>query len=159
MYRFLSPFHQFASTSSRKRGLASVSGSPLPFLPRTVRDVLRLDPSSSNGEIEVCGWVRTVRAQKKIGFVELGDGSSLDGLQCVVADTDLVKRLSTGMSVKIRGALANSPAKGQKMELKVTKCEILGDCDPAVGEKGARLAWMLPETRLIPVIPAGQNKV
>ncbi|KAH8087778.1 asparagine-tRNA ligase [Aureococcus anophagefferens] len=29
------------------------------------------------------GWARTVRAQKALGFLEVNDGSSFGGLQCV----------------------------------------------------------------------------
>jgi asparaginyl-tRNA synthetase len=64
--------------------------------------------------------------------VELGDGSSLDGLQCVVGDPELAKRMNTGTSVRLTGRLVSSPAKGQKTELKVDSCAIIGECDPAV---------------------------
>jgi asparaginyl-tRNA synthetase len=33
---------------------------------------------------EVHGWVRSVRKQKKIAFVALGDGSTLESLQAVL---------------------------------------------------------------------------
>jgi asparaginyl-tRNA synthetase len=38
--------------------------------------------------IVVRGWVRTVRDQKKFSFIEVNDGSSLTGIQCV-AEADI----------------------------------------------------------------------
>ena len=34
--------------------------------------------------MQLRGWVRTVRAQKDLSFVEVNDGSSLSGIQAVV---------------------------------------------------------------------------
>ena len=33
----------------------------------------------------VKGWVRTVRKQKTVAFVEVNDGSNLGGIQCVLS--------------------------------------------------------------------------
>ena len=33
----------------------------------------------------VKGWVRTVRKQKTLAFVEVNDGSNLGGIQCVLS--------------------------------------------------------------------------
>lgn len=39
---------------------------------------------ASEGPVLVKGWVRTVRKQKTLAFVEVNDGSNLSGIQCVV---------------------------------------------------------------------------
>ena len=85
-----------------------------------IGDILRRQPV---GEIiEVNGWVRTRRDSGSFSFVEINDGSCLASLQ-VVADDRLanyeteVKRLATGCSVRLRGLLVASPAKGQAVEL------------------------------------------
>ena len=36
---------------------------------------LNKDPAKYAGEVEIAGWVRTVRDSKNIGFIELSDGS------------------------------------------------------------------------------------
>ena len=41
--------------------------------------------SPSDGPVLVKGWVRTVRKQKTLAFVEVNDGSNLSGLQCVLS--------------------------------------------------------------------------
>ncbi|MGI0481581.1 asparagine--tRNA ligase [Geminocystis sp. CENA526] len=85
-------------------------------------------------KIKIQGWIRTKRELKEFAFIEVNDGSSLANLQ-VVLNQDLpdyqtmVKRLNTGVSLAVEGELVESPAKGQKVELKADKVEIFGDCD------------------------------
>lgn len=81
---------------------------------------------------EVQGWVRTRRDSKGgFSFIEVNDGSCVRGIQ-VVADGSLpnyaseVLRLSTGCSVRVEGALRESPGKGQKVEIAATAIEVLG---------------------------------
>lgn len=76
--------------------------------------------------ITLCGWVRTVRDQKNFAFVEVNDGSTLAGFQVIVEGD--VKDLTTGTSVKIEGAVVESPGGKQKLELKASHVEILGLC-------------------------------
>lgn len=86
-------------------------------------------------KIKIQGWVRTKRELKEFTFIEVNDGSSLASLQ-VVLNQDLpnydtiVKRLNTGSSLTVKGILLESPAKGQRVELKANFIEIFGDCDP-----------------------------
>ena len=81
--------------------------------------------------IEIKGWVRTFRANR---FMALNDGSTIHNIQCVVdfenTDEALLKRITTGAAVHIKGELVESQGKGQKVEIQVTSIEILGDSDP-----------------------------
>lgn len=81
--------------------------------------------------IELKGWVRTFRANR---FIALNDGSCLQNIQCVVdfesMDDRLLKRITTGAAVHIKGSLVDSQGKGQSVEIKVSSVEILGDADP-----------------------------
>jgi hypothetical protein len=43
----------------------------------------------SDGPVLVKGWVRTVRKQKTLAFVEVNDGSNMAGLQCVLNFDDI----------------------------------------------------------------------
>ncbi|MFP3938318.1 MAG: asparagine--tRNA ligase [Phycisphaerae bacterium] len=88
--------------------------------------------------VTVAGWVRTVRTSKGgFSFVQINDGSCLANLQ-VVADKKLenyddeVVHLTAGTSVLVRGELAESPAKGQSVELHAEELTVVG---PADGEK------------------------
>lgn len=83
-------------------------------------------------QIEVRGWVRTVRAQKTFAFLEVNDGSSLAGLQVVVADDAdghaLVQdgQVTTGCSVAAFGELVESPGGKQAIELKASSLRLIG---------------------------------
>src|SRR5690606_10128864 len=82
-------------------------------------------------EVTAKGWVRTFRNNQ---FLALNDGSCLGNLQVVIDynnfDDQTLKRLHTGAAVSATGTLVESQGKGQRVELKATKLEILGDSDP-----------------------------
>ena len=81
-------------------------------------------------QVTVMGWVRTFRNNQ---FIAINDGSTINNIQAVVdfnsTDESLLKRLTTGSSVAIRGNIIESLGKGQRVEIKVTTLEILGDSD------------------------------
>lgn len=98
-----------------------------------IKNILSADHNQLVGEvIKICGWVRTLRSQKKNTFIEVNDGSCLRGLQAVVEETsqildDTLKQLSTGCSVEIIGSISLSEGKGQKYDLKVMSLRIIGE--------------------------------
>ncbi|QDO92986.1 asparagine--tRNA ligase [Formosa sediminum] len=97
--------------------------------PSTISELLKQDFTLQ--EVDIKGWVRTFRANR---FIALNDGSSLQNIQCVVdfenTDENILKRITTGAAVHIKGELAESQGKGQSVEIKVSSIEILGDSDP-----------------------------
>jgi len=66
-------------------------------------------------------------------FIALNDGSTNSNIQIVAElgkfDEDLLKRITTSASLKVSGVIVASLGKGQKMDLKATTIEILGDSD------------------------------
>lgn len=93
--------------------------------------------NSEEGEYaEVFGWVRSSRAQKSVAFVDVSDGSCSAGLQVVASASNapdahaLVAggECTTGCSVRVRGRLVESRAKGQRRELQCEEIEVLGAC-------------------------------
>jgi len=82
-------------------------------------------------EVEIKGWVRTFRANR---FIALNDGSTINNIQCVVdfenTDETLLKRITTGAAVCIKGTLVESQGKGQKVEIQASSIEVLGDSNP-----------------------------
>ncbi len=95
----------------------------------TVSELLSSTPSLD--EIEIKGWVRTFRANR---FIALNDGSTINNIQCVVdfekMDESLLKRITTGSAIHIKGELVESLGKGQNVEITVKYLDILGDSDP-----------------------------
>ena len=59
------------------------------------RRVKTADAEVSDEQVSIKGWVRTVRKQKTLAFVEVNDGSSMSGIQCVLpfdgVDEDTMK--------------------------------------------------------------------
>lgn len=85
--------------------------------------------------MSIKGWVRTVRKQKTLAFVEVNDGSSMSGIQCVLpfdsVDEDTLKeidKLTTGCSVDATGIIVKSQGGKQSVELSATSLRIVGDC-------------------------------
>jgi len=82
-------------------------------------------------EFTIKGWVRTFRSNR---FIALNDGSTIKNIQCVIdfenTDENLLKRITTGAAIEIKGTLAESQGKGQSVEIKVLQIEILGDSNP-----------------------------
>src|ERR1051325_11017022 len=82
-------------------------------------------------EVTVMGWVRTFRNNQ---FIALNDGSTNNNLQVVaelgLLDDIMLKRITTGASLKVTGEVVPSLGKGQKVEVKATRIEVLGDSDP-----------------------------
>jgi asparaginyl-tRNA synthetase len=81
--------------------------------------------------ILIGGWVRAFRAKK---FIELNDGSTIKNIQCVIFDSSIdekiIKKISIGCSLKIKGNLVKSIGKGQSFEIQISSIEILGESDP-----------------------------
>ncbi|MEY3291428.1 MAG: hypothetical protein RLZZ266_453, partial [Bacteroidota bacterium] len=89
------------------------------------------DAQSAVGtEVVVMGWVRTFRNNQ---FIALNDGSTNNNVQVVASlgefDEALLKRITTGASLKVKGLVVESQGKGQTVEVKATTIEILGDSD------------------------------
>ncbi len=83
------------------------------------------------------GWVRTKRELKEFCFVEVNDGSCFANLQVVLNPdipdyNDILKQINTGASIEVTGILVESPAKGQRIELKASLVHIYGQADPEV---------------------------
>ncbi|MCP9749581.1 asparagine--tRNA ligase [Ferruginibacter sp. HRS2-29] len=89
-----------------------------------------LQSDEANYEATVMGWVRTFRNNQ---FIALNDGSTNNNLQVVaqlgLLDDATLKRITTGACIKAVGEVVPSLGKGQKVELKATSIEILGDSD------------------------------
>ena len=81
-------------------------------------------------QVTVMGWVRTFRNNQ---FIALNDGSTNNNLQVVLElgkfPDNILKRITTSASLRVQGVIEPSLGKGQKMDLKATSIEVLGDSD------------------------------
>ena len=99
------------------------------FNKRTRIKALLADDKTNYG-CTVMGWVRSFRNNQ---FIALNDGSTNNNLQIVAGlgllDEPTLKRMTTGTCIRATGEIIPSLGKGQKIELKATLIEVLGDCD------------------------------
>ena len=96
---------------------------------RTEIASLYQSPASFSGKkVTVCGWVRTIRDSKALGFMELNDGSCFKGVQVVFEDKKIdnfkeIAKLNVGAAVTVNGEFVETPQAKQPFELHA--CEIL----------------------------------
>lgn len=93
-----------------------------------IKDILLSD--KTDYPVNIKGWVRSFRNNQ---FIALNDGSCMANLQAVAElnslDEETLKKITTGASLSIDGTVIASQGKGQKVEVKVEKLTILGECD------------------------------
>lgn len=90
--------------------------------------------NAQTGKAIICGWARTIRDSKSIGFLELNDGSCFKNLQ-VVFDTALsnfneIAKLGVGASVIVTGEIVLTPEGRQPLEMHAQKIDVEGVSSP-----------------------------
>ncbi|MDS4030151.1 MAG: asparagine--tRNA ligase [Candidatus Contendobacter sp.] len=90
-------------------------------------------PSGSRAMVQ--GWVRTRRDSKAgLSFVSVHDGSCFEPLQ-VIAPVELpnyaseVTHLTAGCAIRVTGELVPSTGKGQSVELRAERIEVVGEIE------------------------------
>nr|WP_235963945.1 asparagine--tRNA ligase [Tautonia rosea] len=99
-----------------------------------IRSLLAGDvPTGSH--VTLAGWIRTRRDSKAgLSFLQVHDGSSFDPVQVVAEATlpnyaDEIAHLTTGCAVVVEGTLVPSQGKGQTVEVKADRVEVVGTVD------------------------------
>ncbi|AGT42508.1 asparagine--tRNA ligase [Treponema pedis] len=98
-----------------------------------IKDILTSEPKGQT--IDVYGWVRTKRETKNLVFIEINDGSCFASIQAAFDrennldenTENVLKKISTGASVKVSGKLIPSPAQGQAVEIKAENINLFGN--------------------------------
>ena len=115
-------------------------------------------------EITIEGWIRKHRKQKKVGFIDLYDGTCLKILQIVyeekIKDFSKIQKLHNGSSIIVRGKLSLSPGKGQEFEIIAEEITIIGECSeeyPIQSDTHSReflrsISYLRPRTELFQAI-------
>ncbi|SEQ23695.1 asparaginyl-tRNA synthetase [Lachnospiraceae bacterium RM5] len=99
-----------------------------------VKDLYKNTDKYVNKEIEVGGWIRSIRDSKTFGFIVLNDGSYFETLQIVYADKlDNFKEISSlniGSAIIVKGMLVETPNAKQPFEIQATSVYIEGTSSP-----------------------------
>lgn len=83
---FVRAFSQFGKSQRFHRAVSSRLFSATVPATDIIPRVKTADAKTpSEGPVLVKGWVRTVRKQKTLAFVEVNDGSNMGGIQCVAS--------------------------------------------------------------------------
>ena len=124
-----------------------------------IRDLNKKFKDFGGKEIKVCGWARTVRDSKNIGFIELNDGS-FKPVQIVferakIQNYDEVAKQNVGASFEIVGTVVLTPQAKQPFEINAKSVVVLGESatDYPLQKKGHTIEFL----RSIPFVRARGN--
>lgn len=103
---------------------------------RTEIAALHHDAAAYSGKtITVCGWARTIRDSKNLGFIDLNDGSSFKGVQ-IVFEADKINNFkeiakqNVGAALCVTGELLLTPEAKQPFEIHAAKITVEGPSTP-----------------------------
>ena len=99
-----------------------------------IKEIFRNQKDYVGKEISVCGWIRQIRDSKKLGFIELSDGSFFKCIQVIFEEDKIsnfkdVAKLSISSSISVKGDLVETPDGKQPFEIHAKEIEILGASD------------------------------
>ncbi|MFI3206109.1 MAG: asparagine--tRNA ligase [Clostridia bacterium] len=88
-----------------------------------------------NTEVTVCGWARTIRDSKALGFIELNDGSSFKGVQIVFEADKLdnfaeIASQNVGAALEVKGIVLETPNAKQAFEIHAVAVSVVGTSTP-----------------------------
>jgi asparaginyl-tRNA synthetase len=84
-------------------------------------------------KVTVCGWAKTVRDSKNIGFISLSDGSCYKPVQIVfqadkLANYAEIAKCGLYTSFEVTGTLVVTPGAKQPFEINADEITVLGPC-------------------------------
>jgi len=107
-------------------------------------------------EVTIQGWVRTKRDSKQVVFLAINDGSIIHNIQAVAAidafPEELLKSITTGSCVAVKGTLVKSQGQGQAVEIQAKEINIYGGADETfpLQKKGHTLEFLREIAHLRP---------
>ena len=106
-----------------------------------VRNLFKETEKYIDKNIQVSGWVRTLRDSKNFGFIEINDGSFFKNIQIVFNDSlsnfEEVRKLTIASSIIVEGKVVKTENAKQPFEIQATKVEVfnLSDSDYPLQKK------------------------
>ena len=100
----------------------------------TIKELYRNKEEYIGKTVKVAGWIRTSRASKNFGFVELNDGSFFKNMQIVLSDEKLenfkeITKLPISSSILVEGELVCTEGAKQPVEIQATNIILEGESD------------------------------
>ncbi len=121
-----------------------------------VKDLYRNTEKYIGQEVNVAGWVKTMRNSKNFGFIELNDGTFFNNIQIVFDDkldnfNDICK-LTISSSIIVVGDLVKTENAKQAFEIHATNIQIykLSDTDYPIQKKNTSFEFLRTIAHLRP---------
>jgi asparaginyl-tRNA synthetase len=99
----------------------------------SVKEIYRKTEKLMGKQVELSGWVRTIRASNAFGFIELNDGTFFKNIQVVfesvLPNFKEIADLGTGSAIKVCGVVVESEGAKQPFEIKAEEILIVGQAD------------------------------
>ena len=121
-----------------------------------VKDLYRKTGDYINNNVQVAGWVRTVRTSKNFGFIELNDGSFFKNVQIVfdnkLDNFDKLNKLTISSSIIVSGIVVKTENAKQPFEIHAEKVEIfnLADTSYPIQKKNTSFEFLRTQAHLRP---------
>ncbi len=95
-----------------------------------IKEIFENPEKFLNKEVEIEGWIRTSRSSKKIGFIEINDGTFFTNLQ-IVFDEKLenfkeIEKLPISSAIAVKGVLVETPKAKQPFEIHAKDIKVEG---------------------------------
>lgn len=103
---------------------------------RTEVTALYQNPSTfADQTIQVCGWARSIRDSKTLGFIDLHDGTCFKSVQVVFEESNInnfkeIASQNVGASLIITGKFIETPNAKQPFEIHAQEIEVAGASSP-----------------------------
>ncbi len=99
-----------------------------------IRKLYRNSEEYYSKDVQVSGWVRTVRDSKTFGFIEINDGSFFKNLQIVFDNTlenfEDICKLTLSSSIIVTGTVVKTENAKQPFEIKAKEVKLVALSDP-----------------------------
>ena len=99
-----------------------------------IKELYRSGEKYFGKEIEVSGWIKTVRDSKTFGFIEVNDGSFFKNLQIVfdnsLSNFDEICKLTLSTSITVIGDLVKTENAKQPFEVKAKEIKVIAVSSP-----------------------------
>lgn len=99
-----------------------------------IKDLYRDTDKYIGKEIEVGGWIRSIRDSKTFGFIVLNDGTFFETLQIVYHDEmenfAEISKLNVGAAIIVKGTLVATPETKQPFEIQASEIVVEGTSAP-----------------------------
>lgn len=122
-----------------------------------IKKLYECPESYGDKTVTVCGWVKTLRDSKAIGFIEINDGSCFKGVQIVFEAEKLenykeIAKLNVGAAIRVTGKLILTPQANQPFEINADEIgvEALSTADYPLQKKRHSLEYLRTIAHLRP---------